>query len=324
MALSQRTSNTIGRVAAFLLGMIFLVAAWAKMLDPAAFAEQIAAEGLDIVFSAHLMAILAIGLEVGLGVALVLGLRGRLVLVPTGLLIVLFLILTGKAYWLWSQGLLDQDAACGCFGNLVERTPAEAFWQDLLMMVPLYLMSWMGGRGLAEGGVSPGVASGDGRWKWIVAVIATVGAMLFAWRAPALPLDDLATKLKPGSRIEEMCAGGEDDAESICLDVLLPRLSMGEHWVVLSELENETLQEGVEALNELALSDMEKGVWVLSADPLEIHQAFFWQAGPVFEVKEVPLALIRPMYRATPRSFRLEDGIVAETRSGLPTGPEPQ
>ena len=51
-----------------------------------------------------------------------------------------FLFLTGRNYWLVLNGLRDEDAACGCFGSLIERTPGEAFWQDLfLLLVPLSL-----------------------------------------------------------------------------------------------------------------------------------------------------------------------------------------
>lgn len=306
-----RWARLSGRLAAFLLGTILLVAAWAKLIDPLAFAEQIGREGLDRLLPEAVMAILAIGIEIGLGVALVLGIRRGWVLWPTGLLIVLFLFLTGRAYWLWSHGLLSEEAGCGCFGTLVQRTPAEAFWQDLTMLVPLYLLSFLG---------RPGKDVALASWRVAAIAVAAVGGMLFAWRAPSLPLDDLATRLKPGVRVESICAGGEAEAERICLDVLLPALAEGSHWVVLTELENEAFEQGIESLNALTIEDPETGVWVLSADEPEAHQAFFWRAGPAFEVREVPLPLIRPLYRTTPRSFRLQNGMVSETVTGLPTG----
>ena len=143
---------------------------------------------------------------------------------------------------------------------------------------------------------------------------------MFAWRAPALPLDDLATRLRPGVAVEEICTGGQTDADSICLDVLIPSLAVGHHWVVITELDNESFLERMDGLNRLAVDAAAGPLTVLSADPAEVHQAFFWQQGPAFDVREVPLALIRPLYRTTPRSFRLEDGIVAETIAGLPEG----
>lgn len=302
----------VGLTASFFLGVVLLVAAWTKAIDPLAFADEIARYGLDFALPAWPMAVLAVGLEIGLGLALVVGLRRWWILWPTGLLVVLFLTLTGRTYWLWANGLLDEEASCGCFGNLVQRTPAEAFWQDLLMLVPLWALAWMGRRLASETGFPT---------KRTVLVVATVlGGMLFTWRAPSLPLDDLATRLSPGVGVEEICAGSGDDADTICLDVLLPGLTVGEHWVVVSELDNETFLAGIEGLNALATDPAGAPLTVLSADPVESHQAFFWQHGPAFDVREVPLPLIRPLYRTTPRSFRLEDGIVTLTVAGLPVG----
>lgn len=305
----------LGRIAALLLGLVLLVAAWAKLLDPVAFAEQIAQEGLDFLLPGRLVALAAIGLEIGLGTALVLGVRRRWLLVATGALLVLFLFLTGRAYWLWSHGLLDESAACGCFGNLVERTPAEAFWQDAAGLVPLYLLSFVGRRrGAAERS-----------WRLAVAVAVAVAGVLFAWAAPSLPLDDLATRLAPGTELGSICAGGSSESERICLDVLVPALAEGRHWVVIDELEDEKLLGAIDGLNGLATGGAVDGVWLLSADPPEAQQAFFWRVGPAFEVREVPLSLIRPLYRTTPRSFLVEDGMVTETVSGLPPAArEPQ
>jgi len=302
----------VGVAAALLLGVVLLVAAWTKMIDPLALADEIGRYGLDFVVPAWPMSILAIGLELGLGLALVLGVRRWWILWPTGLLIVLFLSLTGQIYWLWAQGLLGEEASCGCFGNLVQRTPAEAFWQDLLMLVPLWALSWLG-RSSDRAGSRP-------TKRTVVVIVATLVGMIFTWRAPLLPLDDLATRLAPGVRLDGICAGSGDDADTICLDVLLPGLAEGEHWVVISELDNETFVAGIEALNALAADPGEEPLTVLSADPAEVHQAFFWQQGPAFNVREVPLPMIRPLYRTTPRSFRLEDGIVTHTVAGLPEG----
>jgi hypothetical protein len=38
----------------------------------------------------------------------------------------------------------------------------------------------------------------------------------------------------------------------------------------------------------------------------------------VFEVREVPEGLLAPLHRRLPRSFRVVDGVVTETWSGLP------
>ena len=53
------------------------------------------------------------------------------------------------------------------------------------------------------------------------------------WRElPELPFDDLATRLKPGVEVAELCAGS--GAERVCLDTLVPELTEGAHRVVLA------------------------------------------------------------------------------------------
>src|SRR6185503_19494504 len=106
---------------------VLLFAAFTKLIDPDAFADVIRHEGLDFLLGAKMVALLAIVLEVGLGVALVSGIRRTSVLgVATGL-VVFFLFLTGKNYVHFVRGEVDPGQSCGCFGSLVERTPAEAF-----------------------------------------------------------------------------------------------------------------------------------------------------------------------------------------------------
>jgi uncharacterized membrane protein YphA (DoxX/SURF4 family) len=288
----------LGTAAGIVLGAVLLVAVWAKALDPAAFAEQIRVEGLDVLISAQAVALIALALEAGLGLALVLGIRRLWVLVPAALLVAFFVFLTGRAWWMSAHGLREPES-CGCFGNLVQRTPAEAFWQDLLLLVPALLLAFVGRERTAR---FPAV-------RLAFAALATLGVALLAWKAPDLPLDDLATRLRPGVEIEELCAGGET---AVCLDTVAPELKQGRHLVVLADLEDPALGEAVAELNQVG------DVWLLSASPSEQHRAFFWRFGPTFQVVEAPAPLLRPLYRRLPRSFRVEDGRVTETYAGLP------
>ncbi|MEE8347986.1 MAG: MauE/DoxX family redox-associated membrane protein [Acidobacteriota bacterium] len=132
----MKWKHRLGTAGAVFLGLVLLVATWAKGVEPGAFAEQIRLEELDFLFSARTVTLLALALEAGLGTVLFLGLRRIWILIPTGLLVTFFLFLTGRNYWLVMNGLRDPDAACGCFGSLLERTAGEAFWQDLLLLVP--------------------------------------------------------------------------------------------------------------------------------------------------------------------------------------------
>jgi hypothetical protein len=300
----------VGTAAAVFLGALYLVAVWAKAIDPAAFAEQIALEGLDFLVPASWLAGAALVLEAALGVALLVNLRRLWVLVPTALLTVFFLALNLRAWWLDAQGLREDVAGCGCFGNLMDRTPGEALVMDLLLLGVPTLLVFVG---------RPRHVRRFPPLRTALVAVAGVAAALLAWKAPELPLDDLATRLSPGTTVGEMCAGR--DAERLCLDLLVPELAQGEHLVVLADLGDEAFTGSVDAVNDYAMAARMAGaapLWVLAGGTPEEHRAFFWQYGPVFEVREVPEALLAPLHRRLPRSFRLIDGVVVETWSGLP------
>lgn len=304
---AARWRSIVGYLGGALLGLVFLVAAWAKTLDPAAFSAQIEREGLAFWLPAVVVALIALALEVGLGSALVLGLRRLWVLVPVTLLVIFFVFLTGRAYYRFTQGEVV-DEGCGCFGNLVDRTPAEAFWQDLAVMAPALVLAWW----------ARGRARALPRLRLGVVGVLTAATVLVAWKAPELPLDDLATRLKPGADALSFCAGRAEDGNRICLDALVPELGHGEHLVILTELGDSLSAAEVARINEYVWAAQGPRLWVLaSASPEELF-AFKWQRAPAFEVREVPAALLRPLYRTLPRSFLTRDGVVLATYPGLP------
>lgn len=321
------TRRTLGFVGGLVLGAVLLVAAYAKLLDPVAFTEQIQSEGLDVVLSAQTVAFIALGLEVGLGLALVFGIRRWWVLVPATLLVAFFLFLTGRTYWLDRQGLLEETNSCGCFGNLVDRTPAEAFWQDLLLLVPPLLLAWIGRDRLTRA-VPP--------LRTAVVAIGTVAALVFATQAPELPLDDLATRLKPGVEVDDLCTGADDNR--VCMTLVVPELLQGRHVVVMADFEENgephgqtsedgaapagTLAGAVPELNDYAMRGAGPRLWVIGEMTPERMNQLYWQWGPVFELRAAPTSLLRPLYRRLPRSFLVEDGEVVETFRGLPPLPE--
>jgi uncharacterized membrane protein YphA (DoxX/SURF4 family) len=305
---SQPWIRVLGIAAAVFLGLVFLVAAWGKALDPVSFVEQIRAERLDFFGLAEATAFMALGLEIALGLALVTGLRRWWVLAPTAALVAFFLFLTGRAYWRFEHGLIDETEACGCFGNLLNRTPKEAFWQDLwLLVVPLGLS--LVGRG--KEGALP-------KRRLMLIGLLTAAVLVFAWKAPDLPLDDLATRLKPGVGVSEICAGSEENPEQLCLDTLVSDFGAGKHWVVLSDLDEPTFLDAVPQLNEWSTSQSEIGLWILTAASAEAVSTFQWTQAPAFAVQEAPYAMLQPLHRRLPRSFLVEDGEVTRTVSDLP------
>lgn len=301
----SRTLRSLGYAGGAFLGLVFLVAVWAKVFDPASFAETIRAEGLDFLLPAFAVAVLALALEAGIGTALVLGLRRKWILWPTAALVLFFLFLTGRTYWQSLHGTLPPDTGCGCFGNLVQRTPAQAFWQDLGLMVPALLVAFLG-RGPSRPALVRGAIVG-------LVVAATIG---LAWKAPSLPLDDWATRLRVDADPAAFCAGEGD--ERVCMDTVIPEAFDGEHVVVLTNLDEPSFLEAIPSLNEHVWSSAAPTLWVVSAAPEEALFQFRFQQGPSFEVREAPAPMLRPLYRTLPRAFRVLDGRVVETWSGMP------
>jgi uncharacterized membrane protein YphA (DoxX/SURF4 family) len=297
----------VGTFAGAFLGCVLLFAVWAKMIDPGAFVTQIQTEGLDFLIPARGVALIALALEAGLGLALLLGVRRKWVLIPATLLVAFFLSLTGRAWWLAAHGLRDAGESCGCFGNLVQRTPAQAFWQDLALLVPALLLAWVGRERRPP--LFPPV-------RTAAAVLGALAAVIFAWKAPELPLDDLATRLRPGIQVGGVCVG--EGAQRVCLDSLIPELRQGENLVVMAKLDDDGLTKAVDALNAYAGAAGHPALWLLTSSTAEQQRAFFWKWGPRFQIREAPPELLRPLYRRLPRSFTVRDGRVTRTFAGLP------
>lgn len=294
----------LGWLGGAVLGGVLLFAAYGKALDPGAFAEQITAEGLALLFPARAWAVALIAVEVGLGLALVINLRHRPVLIAATALVLLFVFLTGRTYWRAAHGIAPPSASCGCFGNLVERSPAQAFWQDLLLLVPPLVLAWFARPRPKRLGVKLGATG-----------MATGAAALFATLSPGLPLDDLATRLKPGARLSELCVGA--DEARVCLAGAVPEIAAGRHWVVLVDPDATDFPALVDRLNVHALARREPPASALADITPERQTELFWRYAPAFDLHETPAALLRPLYRALPRSFLVEEGRVVQTWRGL-------
>jgi uncharacterized membrane protein YphA (DoxX/SURF4 family) len=303
----------LGTLGGVFLGLVLLVAALLKALDLPAFAQQIQAQGLAGWLggwpSATALAYLALAVEVALGALLCLGVRRLFVLAPAVALTLVFLALTARDAWRDAHGLLAADAACGCFGNLVERTPAEAFQQDLFLLVPALVLAFVG-RGDRD----------QLPWRRLaVALVAVAGTLVFARQAPGLPLDNLATRLKPGVAVSETCAGR--DAERVCLDTVVPEFGSGEHLAILVDLAKPETGAMAAQLNAYAHSAAVAAgaaprLWVLAAATPEESHTFYWTYGPTFEIRAAPPSLLRPLARTLPRAFLVRAGSVTQTWSG--------
>lgn len=275
------------------LGAILLVAAVAKAVDLPAFEDEIIALIPLPPAAARAFALAILGLEAGLGTALVTGERtGATLLLANAL----FATFVGIAMSRLAPGAAG--SSCGCFGRLLERSPVVALAENLAFF-GLSLLAWI------PGGVAARMRR---RWPPLAAALACAG---FALLAPGLPLDDLVTDLAPGRAV---AATG--------LGEVLPELATGRHLVVLLDRRDPAAAVQVSVLNDrLRPPEGAVRVWgVADRDP-EAAAAFLWTAAPAFDVREAPRAVLRRLHRALPRSALVEDGRVVRTWSGLPDAP---
>jgi hypothetical protein len=284
----------LGRLAAIVLGVVLLIAAYAKALDPQLFAQQLS-DLLPLPTAVAVpLAVLLIGYEAGLGAALARGWRHPLVLAATTATFVAFVAVVA---WHLMQPT-EPIGGCGCFGQLVERTPLQALYEDLAF-VALAGLAWLGG-----------TAATPSRWGWML--LSAAGSMVLAVSAPSLPLDDHATALAPGVSVS-----------ATKLDAIVPELRTGRHLVLLLDRADPATRAQIAGLNAaLRLPGGATPVWGFAADDPALALEFLWSAGPAFEVRGAPPTVLRRLYRTLPRSALLDAGQVVRTWSGLPSDAE--
>ena len=317
--------KVVGTLAGVFLGGVLLVAVLgmpgglcAKVCDPEAFAEAIEVEKLDFTFplvgwhfDPFSMAIFAIGLEAAVGFALLLGMRRLWVLIPASALVLFFMFLTGRAYLAYLGGADPGIASCGCFGNLADHTPTEAFWRDVALLIPASILMWLG--------------RPKGAFPWrrtLVVVPLVIASVVFAIKAPGLPLDDAATRLHVGLDLKELCAGEGEDRFCLLGPEGAPEMEQGPYVVVIANLDDtfaDLVKERLDELLEWQGREVYMPIYVLHSGKKGEEQAFAFRSGmPPLEYRPVPQALVRPLYRTLPRTFVVEDGRVTRTFSGFP------
>jgi uncharacterized membrane protein YphA (DoxX/SURF4 family) len=302
-----RWKRLLGCAAGVFLASILLFALYAKVIDPLRLVEQVEQEGLDFLLPAAWVTAIALALEAVLGFALLLGLRRQRVLIPAAGLVAFFLFLTAKAYYLHATGGPEDEASCGCFGSLIERSPAEAFWQDLFLLVPPLALAFL---------ARPALPMRHARQRWVIVGGLSAAVLAFAWVSPGLPIDDFATRLKPGVVAGSLCSG-EGDGQ-ICMVDVITDLEEGGHVVLLANIDDAEFHKRLEALNDYALAGEGPMLWVVAPASEEAVELFVQSNQPAFEILPCPPGVIRPLYRTLPRTFHARDGTVVRTWQGWP------
>jgi len=270
-------------------GFMFLVAGLLKGLDPGSFASQIAGDVpfLDAVSAP--LAIAGVAVETVLGAAFLLGFRRRWLLAAGLLLVVVFIAVTVPKLG------SDDPTGCGCFGNFVVRTPAEVLMEDLAMGAGL-LLGFLGGPG-----------SSFRSWRRPVVALAAVIGLGLPLAAPALPLDNFATRLKPGATIADLQ-----------LQEAMPEMDSGTHVVIIAGEALDACQDIPDSLFTYTEERPEQTFWLVRPSEVLAREGATWLCMFGTEMVEIPNPVARPLYRTLPRSFEVVNGVVTRTWEGLP------
>ena len=287
----SKLGGILGPASARVLGAVLLLAAYAKAIDPAGFATSLRDLLPVPVTAAHVWGLLVIAFEAGLGTVLLFGARDRRVLLLTN---ATFLTFVGIVAWQLVRP--GEATACGCFGQLLERTPRQALFEDL-GFAALSGLAWIGG------GTRPGTQ------RRAPGIVGAGAGMVLALLAPWLPLDDHATALAPGVTIA-----------ATQLDQIIPELQTGRQLVLLLDRRDPDTAGRIPHLNaRLKLPGGPTPVWGVADDDPAAATAFLWSAGPAFEIRSAPPRMLRRLYRALPRSALIDGGHVVATWNGFPS-----
>jgi uncharacterized membrane protein YphA (DoxX/SURF4 family) len=177
------TQQRIGRIAAIVLGSIFIFAGTLKVGDPWVFLGTLPAYGVPSALRLPVTVIMPT-IEVLLGIMLIIGWRTRIAATAAAGVLAVF---AGVIAYGWATGTLQE---CGCFGPLLKRTPPQALAQDAGFMALAVLgIMW-----------APIDAAPFSRVRFgtlaavVVASVAIIGGNLWS---DTLTLDDLIVASEP-------------------------------------------------------------------------------------------------------------------------------
>jgi len=308
--------QTLGTIAGMILGGVFVFAGFAKIIDPVRFIELIESKDLAMGMPPAVVAYAGIALEMLLGTALLLGVRRLPILLGSLALTIFFVVLSSMAYADHVSGAADADESCGCFGALLERTPGEALGFDIGFLV-LALLTFLG----RPRGDTPWPKARLGLTLLVTALSLGVTAM-----APDIEaFDGLATKLDIGAKLDDICAGSDED--KVCLSDMVP------DWETITWLV--FITDPMDATHDAAINRYYD--WHYELEDPDSAPELFWLHRPVTEAEktefdfptdgrvrpkcekqDVPAHFLRGLYRRLPRGFLVRDGKIVEVWNGLP------
>jgi len=294
---ARQALRLAGHLCRLLLAAVFLTAGLLKALDPEGFAREVSSYGILAGSAATVFAYLLIPVEVAVGSALLVNFRAVSSLGIASALMLLFIGAISFAL------ITDQPLeACGCFGRNMPRTPQQTLAED----VGFLAAGLFGVFALRSGAAAGPVIASASRWKAPALAATALASTAFVIASPHLPIDDVATALRPGVTWESLgVALAETD------------LSKGNHLVVIMGMKEASTAAALPQLNSLAATGRVPLVG-LYADDDSAYGQFFWTHGPAFPLYHVSPPDLGRMHRRLPRLFALRSGVVTATWEQMP------
>ena len=183
--------NAFKRICALILGMVLLVAALLKIMDPVG-SSLVMGEYFNFLHLGFLKPLSALFgeafalLEGIVGIALICGVWRKITALVSGILLLLFTLLTAVLYI--AQPAMD----CGCFGEALHLSHAQTLLKNLILDA-LWCLSFIPMHSLGK----------PQRIKYVSFSLSAVSLLLFMlYSALSIPLRDF-TSFKPGTELEE-------------------------------------------------------------------------------------------------------------------------
>lgn len=282
--------RVLARILTIVVGCIILFAAVLKALDPRAFADQIAQYRIlpSLSFLAAWCFIIA---ETVIAVGLIAQARVK-IFAPLGIaLLAAFIGIT--AYGMVS----GVTGSCGCFGNLVHRSPEQVIVEDALMIIAL-LFALL---------VLRSEPARRMRLKIGVVTAAALGMAALTAFGGSLPVDSFVTGLKPGAEFEEWPVEG-----------FTGNLHSGTHVVFLFSLSDPAVETDISIMNTIAQAPEVPSACGFITDGSEELTRLLFQYAPAFNTGAIEPRFARALYRTLPRTFIIKDGVVTHVWQGIP------
>jgi uncharacterized membrane protein YphA (DoxX/SURF4 family) len=126
--------KVIAQISRVLVGVLFIISGFIKANDPLGFSYKLG-EYFDVFHmpwlkpAALILAIVICAIEIGLGVALLLGAKMR---ATSWSLLVMIVFFTWLTFYSW---YFNKVTDCGCFGDALHLKPFQSFMKDIVLLV---------------------------------------------------------------------------------------------------------------------------------------------------------------------------------------------